>query len=115
MFCHPELVSWPQCGTLAVAVAIAPDLGQRIGPARKGVVARRAAILVDAYDLAQMGLQVLGLLHGLVALSERQKQRAVGFAVHLAFHDAAAEVQGRIDLGALAEQNLHVFQGAGVG
>ena len=102
---HPESAVWCQCRTLWAAVAIAPDLGQRIAAAHKGVVFGHAAVFGNAHNFAQVVLQVLRLLFVVRALAQRQKQTAIR-----PLHNAAAKMQLTGFLGFLAEEHLQVFQ-----
>src|SRR5690606_22758163 len=73
---------------LGVAVAVAPDRGQRAGSGDMGIVGRHAAVVVDAVDFAIGAGQILGLLLG-AAVSDREEKITVlknqpGAKVHAA-------------------------------
>ena len=90
---------------MCVAVAVAPDFGQCAGFAYKGVVGRHGAVLVHAHHLAQVVVELLGVVAPVVSLTQGQKQRAVP-----RLRNTAAKVQVAGHLGFLAEDDLYIFQ-----
>ena len=110
MLVRPQAAIGRQRGALAVAVAIAPDFGQRAGLADKRVVLRNCAVLGHAHHLAVVVVQGLCIVALAVAIAQAQEQAAV-----FGLSNAAAKVGAAFDLGALAEQHFHLFQLAFVG
>ena len=102
---RPQAAIGRQRGALAVAVAIAPDFGQRAGLADKRVVLRNCAVLGHAHHLAVVVVQGLRVVAARKAVTQREKQRAVG-----PLDDAATEMRRAAELGLLAEDDLHVLQ-----
>ncbi|MCY1514139.1 hypothetical protein D9M68_486680 [compost metagenome] len=107
---HPEAAVGGERRALAVAMAVAPYLGQRARLADEGVVFRHAAVLGDAHHLAVVVVERLRIVLAAEAVAEREEQVAVA-----GFDDAAAEVRAARDLGLLAEDDLQRFQLRAIG
>ena len=105
VFVHPVSAVRGECGPLCVAVAVAPDFGQCARFAYKGVVGRHGAVLVHAHHLAQVVVELLGVVAPVVSLTQGQKQRAVP-----RLRNTAAKVQVAGHFGFLAEDDLYIFQ-----
>jgi hypothetical protein len=110
VFVYPQPPVRAQRGALGIAVAQAPDLGQRAAAADERVVRRHPAVFGDADHLAVVVVQLLGVGGPKVPFAQRQEQRAVGAAVDPVFHDPAAEMQPAGHLGPLAEKYPHLVQ-----
>src|SRR3546814_10127722 len=83
-----------------VAVAQRPDLRRHAALVGEGVVGRLAAVVVEAHQLAQVGLHVLRGIE-LLPLARRDPQLAVA-----AEQQAVAVVAAAADLGHLAPDHL---------
>ncbi len=109
VFDGPQLALRIEGRGLDVAMAVRPDLRLRVAAADEGIVARHAAIRIEAHDLAEVTVQILRMHASFRqrALAERQEQFAIGRE-----HDARAEVQFRIPRRHLAEDHLHLLDAA---
>ncbi len=94
-----------QRGTLHVAVAVAPDLGQRTGRLDERVVGRHAAVGLDANGLAEVRVEVLRFVSVREAFAQGDEEPA------LAVEDEARAEMGHADLlVALPEDHGHAGQ-----
>src|SRR5437660_12880387 len=91
--------------SLAVAVAVAPDLRLGLGASDERIVLLRRAIRRHAHDLAKMVGEILRLVTVGEVLAQREPEIAVA-----ALPDTAAVVIAARQRTFLAEDHLHVIE-----